>query len=170
MHLRMLVALAVTLYTSLVHSAQIERTVDVFAWPLSQAKSQALAQITYTSSNATVKSHKAPKIPTEDDVVRIGFYHKSGEWSGVATAASNFAPGKDKKVLLHLNTAGELYHVGFKASDVASSSRTGKGQDGLGVEVVKMQPGPMPHLNKPVVVNADGQEEGKVVEKTFLQK
>ena len=73
-------------------------------------------------------------------------------------------------MLLHLNTEGELYHVGFKASDQPSSSKTGKGKDGLGVEVVKTQPGPTPHLNKAVVLNAEGQLDDKEPEKTFLQK
>lgn len=170
MRVHVLVTLAVTLFTSLAISAQSERTVDIFAWPLSQTKSQTLAQISYTSSNATVKKYTAPKIPAGDDIVRVGFYHASGSWSGVATSASNFAPEKDKKVLLHLNTNGELYHVGFKASDQPSSSKTGKGKHGLSVEVVKMQQGPTPHLNKPVVLNAEGQVEDKEPEKTFLQK
>ena len=170
MRTNILVTLVVAFLSSLALSTKKERTVDIFAWPLSASKSQALAKISYTSSNATVKSYTAPKIPPGDDVVRIGFYHPSGSWSGVATAASNFAPDRDRKVQLHLNTEGELFHVGFKTSGLPSSSKSGKGKDGLGVEVVKMRKGPTPHLNKPVVLKEEGQVDGKEPEKTFLQK
>ena len=170
MRVDLLATLAVTLFTSLALSARPERTVDVFIWPLSQTKSQTLAQISYTSSNATVEKYTAPKISSEDELVRVGYYHASGSWSGVTSSSSNFAPGKDKKVLLHLNTNGELYHIGFRASDQPSSSKTGKARDGLGVEVVMIQPGPTPHLNKPVVLNEEGQLPEKEPEKTFLQK
>lgn len=170
MRVNTLVTILVTLFASLALSAELERTIDIFAWPLSQTKAQTLAQISYTASNATVKKHTAPKIPAEDDIVRVGYYHASGSWSGVTTSSSNFAPEKDKKVLLHLNTNGELYHIGFKASELPSSSKTGKGKDGLGVEVVKMKAGPTPHLNKPVVLNEQGQLPEKEPEKTFLQK
>ena len=167
-----LVALAVAFWASLSAALLQGSTVEIFIWPLSQPKSAQLTQILYNANNATVKRYTPPKIPAEDEIVRIGFYHngKSGEWSGVATAASNFAASKDKKVLLHVNDDGVLYHVGFKASDVPSSSKTGRGTDQLGVAVVKTEPGPMPHLNKPVVLNEQGQLPEGPPEKTFLQK
>lgn len=164
------VSLLLTLYTSLALAAHDERTVDIFAWPLSAPKSQTLARISYNSTIATVKSYTAPKISSSDDIVRVGFYHDSGSWSGIATAASNLAAEKDKKLQLLLNTNGDLYHVGFKASDLGSHSRSGKGTTELGVEVVKMQKGPTPHLNKPVVLNAEGKVDEKEPEKSFFQK
>lgn len=170
MRTNVVVLALIAFFTSLAISAHSERTIDIFAWPLSQSKSQTLAQISYTSSNATIKKYTAPKIPAEDDLVRVGFYHDSGSWSAIATSAANFAAEKDKKVVLHLNTNGELYHVGFKASNQPSSSKTGKGKDGLSVEVVKVLPGPAPLLNKPVVLNAEGQVPEAPPEKSFLQK
>ena len=179
MRTNLLITLLITFLASLALAAQSEQTVDIHAWPLSASKSQSLAKITYTSSNATVKSYKPPTIPSEDSIVRIGFTHPSaGKWSGVATAASNFKPGRDKKVQLHLNTAGELFHVGFVASDVPSSSMSGQGkqaragdaEDVLGVEVVKVKQGEAPHLNKPVVLDAEGNVPTKEVEKSFFQK
>lgn len=165
-----LLTLVVAFLSSLAFSAQQEREIVVFAWPLSASKAQTLAKISYTSTNATVQSFTAPKIPPGDDVIRIGFHHSSnsGKWSGVATAASNFAPGLGRKVLLHLNAEGVVYHVGFKATEQGSSAKGGK--DGLDVEVVRMRKGPTPHLNKPVVVSADGKVEDKEPEKSFLQK
>ena len=170
MRANIVVTVVVAFLTYLAAAAQQERTVDIFAWPLSASKSQTLAQLSYTSSNATVKSYTAPKAPNDEDIIRIGFYHPSGSWSGVATSASNLQPQKEKRLQLHLNTNGELYHVGFKVSDIPSSSESGKGTDGMSVEVVKMQQGPTPHLNKPVVLSADGSVPNKEPEKTFIQK
>ena len=174
----MLLSLLLTFLTSLALAAQSERSVTIEAWPLSASKSQSLAKISYTPTNATVKSYSAPTIPEHDDIVRIGFHHpSSGSWSGVATAASNFKPGKDKKVQLHVNAAGEVYHVGFVASEVPRSSKSGKakkgqddGEDVLGVEVVRVKQGEPPHLNKPVVLDAEGKLPQKEAEKSFLQK
>ncbi|KAK3705455.1 hypothetical protein LTR37_013272 [Vermiconidia calcicola] len=170
MRIHTVVAIFLAFFTSLAISAQTERTIDIFAWPLSDSKSQTLAKISYNSTHATVKNYTKPKLPPGDEIVRIGFHHLGGSWSGVSTAASNFAPSRDKKVQLHLNTQGQLYHVGFKASNIASSSKTGQGNDDLGVEVIQMQKGPTPHLNKPVVLSADGLVPEKEEQKTFLQK
>lgn len=172
MQLRMLVSLALTFFFSLAAAAAAnERSIDVFAWPISASKPQTLAKVSFTANNASVKSFTAPSIPGSDDIVRVGFYHASGKWSGIATSASNFAPEKSKKLQLHVRPDGELYHVGFKATDGGVSQGKGAStKDGLSVEVVKIQPGAVPHLNKPVVVSEDGTVEGKEPEKTFLQK
>ncbi|KAK1824658.1 hypothetical protein LTR12_000983 [Friedmanniomyces endolithicus] len=165
------ISILLTFLCSLSAALETEHTVDILAWPLSAPKGATLAKITYNSTAATVKSYTQPKIPSDDDIVRIGYYHPSGSWSGVATAASNFAPEKHKKLLLHLNSDGELYHVGFRASDYGSSSSAASNtKDGMSVELIKVRPGPTPHLNKPVVVNADGTVPLKEPEKSFLQK
>lgn len=170
----LLAALLLTFLTTLALAAQKEHTVEVFAWPLTASRATALASISYTPSNATLKSYTAPSIPADESVVRVGFYPPSGSpWSGVATAASNFADGVDKKILLHLNTAGELYHVGFRASELPSSG-TGKKstrkEEGVSVEVVSTKPGPVPQLAKPVVLNEQGEVSDKEPEKNFFQK
>lgn len=170
MRASLIVTLVVTFFTSLAISAETEQKVEVLAWPLSESKPQTYAKISYNSTHATVSSSKGIKVPPGDDIVRIGFHHDGGAWSGVATAASNVGPGKDKKILLHLNTNGELYHIGFKTSDYSSRIKAGSGKDRIEAEIVNMQRGPAPHLNKPVVLNAEGQVEGKEPEKTFLQK
>jgi hypothetical protein len=69
-----------------------------------------------------------------------------------------------------LNTEGQLYHIGFQSSDISSSSKIGTEKNGLGVEEMRMQRGPAPHLNKKVVLSADGKVEEKEPEKSFLQK
>ena len=63
-----------------------------------------------------------------------------------------------------------MYHVGFVASELRTSSLGGSKKDGLSVEVVPMKAGPMVHLNKPVVLDAEGKLDDKEPEKTFLQK
>lgn len=169
MRLHTAISLLLAFLTSLALAVEQQRSVDIFAWPLSAPKSQVLASVSYNSTYATVNTYHSNAFPN-DEIVRVGFYHPSGSWSGVATAASNFAEGKDKKLQLHVNTAGELYHVGFKASDYGTHSRTSNKQGDLSVEVIKVMPGPTPHLNKPVVVNADGSVPEKEPEKSFFQK
>ncbi|CAK4030484.1 hypothetical protein CBER1_05803 [Lecanosticta acicola] len=169
MHSRALISLALTFFFALAAAAN-ERSIDVFAWPLSASKPQTLAKVSFTANNASVKSFTTPSIPSADDIVRVGFYHPTGKWSGVATAASNLAPEKSKKLQLHVRPDGELYHVGFKAADGVSQGKGASTKDGLSVEVVKIRPGPVPHLNKPVVVSEDGSVEDKEPEKSFLQK
>lgn len=169
MRLQAVVSSLLIFVFSLAAAFQNERTVDIFAWPASAAKAELLAKIAFNSTTATVKSYTKPNIPSSDDLVRVGFYHPSGSWSGTATAASNFAK-EDKKLELHINSNGELYHVGFKAGDLGSSSKASDKKDGLAVEVLKVKPGPTPHLNRPVVMNPDGTAPEKEPEKTFLQK
>ncbi|KAK5128562.1 hypothetical protein LTR85_003233 [Meristemomyces frigidus] len=164
------IGLLLAFVTSLAYAVEPEHTVNIFAWPLSAPESQTLAKVTYNSTAATVKSYSEPSISSDDDIVRIGFYHPSGVWSGIATSASNFASEKDKKLQLHVNSNGELYHVGFTASSLGTSSKTSNKEGGLSVEVVKVKPGPTPQLNRPVVVNPDGTAPEKVEEKTFFQK
>ncbi|KAK6435086.1 hypothetical protein LTR95_008732 [Oleoguttula sp. CCFEE 5521] len=153
-------------------AAQPERTVDIFAWPLSAAKPQALTKIAYNSTTATVKTYKTPLISADEQIVRIGFFHpdSSTSWNGIATSASNLAPAKDKTLQILLNTDGVIYHVGFAAFESPVASRSGAKGDGLRVEVVPMRPGPVVHMNKPVVLDAEGKLADKEPEKTFLQK
>ena len=171
MHSSLTVTLALSFLSSLALALDQDRTVDVFTWPLTASSSTTLAKITYNSTFATINSYKAPSLPASDDIVRVGFYHSSGAWSGIATSASNFAAGKDKKLVLHVNNDGELYHVGFRASEgLGTSSATSNKVDGLSVEVVKIKPGPTPHLNKPMVLSPDGSAPDKEPEKSFFQK
>lgn len=166
----LLLSLVVVLFGSLAAAASQERSVDIFAWPLSDAKPQSLAKVTYTATNASIASLSKPTLARSDDIVRVGFYHPSGSWSGVATAASNFSPDTPQRLQLHVRPDGELYHIGFKRAEPVSQGRGKSTQDGLSVEVVPIRPGPVPVLNKPVVVSEDGTVEQKEPEKTFLQK
>jgi hypothetical protein len=152
-------------------AAQIDKQIDIFAWPLSASKSQTLAKLSYNSETATVLSYKVPALPAGEEIVRIGFHHPTtGSWSGIATAASNFADGKDKKLQLLLNEQGDVYHIGFKSLDLPSSSKGGSKKDDMSVEVVPMKAGSTVHLNKPILLNAEGKLDGQPEEKTFLQK
>jgi hypothetical protein len=167
-----LLRLAVTFLFTLAAavSSTESRNIDIFAWPVAEnSKPHTLAQISFTSTNASVQSYNAPTFSSDHDVVRIGFYHASGSWSGIATSASNFAAGIPKTLQLHVRPDGELYHVGFKTQPGVSQEKGAVSSD-LTVEVVPIKKGPVPALNKPVVVSADGTEEGKEPEKTFLQK
>ncbi|KAK4620005.1 hypothetical protein CLAFUW4_11095 [Fulvia fulva] len=171
MKLQLFLSLVLTFLTSLATAAEQQRNIDIFAWPLSASKPQTLAKVSFNSTDASIQSYNAPTVPQDDDIVRVGFYHPSGRWSGIATSASNLAPEKSQKLQLHVRPNGELYHVGFKASSAGGVAKAASKKDGaLSVEVVKIRPGPTPQLNKPIVVSEDGTVEGKEPEQTFLQK
>ncbi|KAM0720568.1 hypothetical protein Q7P37_004704 [Cladosporium fusiforme] len=171
MRLTSAISILLTLLFSLAAATQQDKQIDIFAWPLSAPKSQTLAKLSYNPEQATVLSYKAPALPSGEEIVRIGFNHPAtGRWSAIATAASNFADGKDKKLQLLLNEQGEVYHIGFSTSEWPSSSKGGSKKDDMSVEVVPMQTGSTIHLNKPIVLNAEGKLDNKEEEKTFLQK
>lgn len=167
----MALSILLAFFLSLAAAAEAQKSIDIFAWPLSASKSQTFASVSYNSTTATLRSHTRPSISESDEIVRVGFHHPStGKWSGIATSASNFAQSKDQKLQLLLNDEGEVYHIGFKAGDASSGSGKESTKDGLSVEVVPMRAGPQVFLNKPVVVNPDGKVGGEEEQKTFLQK
>lgn len=165
-----LLSLLLTFFVALAAAVDAQRQVSILAWPLSAPKAQPFASISHTSTNASVTSYTPPTILASAEIVRLGFYHKSGLWSGIATSASNFASSRSKRLQLHVRPNGEVYHLAFKVTDLAPQVREQGVGEGLDVEVVQDKPGPAPALNKPVVVREDGQVEGKEPEKTFLQK
>lgn len=163
-------SLALTFLSSLALAVSPEqRQIDIFVWPLSAPKASTLAQISFSPTNASIASYTAPKFPQKEEIVRVGFYQPSGQWSGIATVASNLQADKSKVLQLHVRPDGELYHVGLKLSEPVSQEKGRSQKDGLSVEVMQIKKGPVPALNKPVVVSADG-EEAKEPEKSFLQK
>ncbi|KAI6841265.1 hypothetical protein KC342_g2405 [Hortaea werneckii] len=133
--------LLLAFFASLAFAVEQQRTVDIFAWPLSAPQSTTLAKVSYNSTVATVDSYQPFTSPTDDNV-------------------------------LHVNANGDLYHVGFKASDVGGShGKTKESKQGdLSVEIVPVNKGTGPALNKPIVVNQDGSMPDKVEEKSFFQK
>ena len=172
MRTKLIVSALLAFVLSLASAVEQQRDLDVFAWPLSASRHQSLAKVSYNSTHATLQSFTPPKIPAEDDLVRVGFFHATGSWVGISTAASNFDPELYKTLILHVNTEGTAYHVGFKATDVGGSHGAGKAssKDGLTVVVKKIQEGSKVHLNKPVVLSPDGKLEEKEPEKNFFQK
>lgn len=175
----LILSLALTFLTSLSHaistpSSTSRREVSILAWPLLTTTPQPLAHISYTPTNASIESYTAISIPSNAEIVRIGFHHPSGAWSGIATSATNLAKDVSKTLTLHVRPDGEIYHVGWKVDGAEPVGGKWKGGSiaeawKLNVEVEMIKEGPTPALNKPVVISADG-EEAKEPEKSFLQK
>ncbi|EEH19654.1 hypothetical protein PABG_01913 [Paracoccidioides brasiliensis Pb03] len=130
------------------------------------------------------------------DLLRIGLYitsindnsptKKDKQWVGTLCSPSIFA-NTQQTLTLHLDHNNHVYHASISSSatpPVAHASSTGaekskekttskaKEADSelLKVEFVRLTPSPKPHLNRPVVLNADGHTPEEVVEKTFLQR
>ena len=142
------------------------REVTVYAWPTSAKSPSPLAKISY-SGPARVESYTPPKVAS-DEVVRVGLYDPSTKhWSGIATSAASFSPSRTPKIILHIDAKKDVYHVGFSATATSSGAKEGESAT---VEVVEQHNGPLPVLNKPVVLSPDGRAEAKELEKSFLQK
>jgi hypothetical protein len=149
--------------------------VTVYAWPLSAPSPTSFATIVLEASQtppiAEVKSVKLPSISSsKDDIVRVGLYDSATkQWTGTATAASSFAQGLGRKLTLHVDDNGEVYHAALSAYTLPGKS---KKKDVLDVEVVRKTPGAEPILNRPVVLNADGKvpQPEQTDERSFLQK
>lgn len=127
-----------------------------------------LAQIEYDADQSvgTIASYTPPTGSyASDHLLRVGLSDpKSGSWRGIVTSAASFADQYHKKFVVHVDDAGEPYHVGF------TTSAKGSGSDEVEVEILKRNPGPKPVLNKPIVLNAEGKIDSKEPEKSFLQK
>jgi hypothetical protein len=165
--------LSLLLFLVVAVSAASPSTVTVYAWPLSASSPKRYAEIVLPSSaggTAEVRSKTIPKI-TDGELVRIGLLDGSKAWSGVATSADSFKPGITQKISLHTDSDGQVTHIGFSSFKAAPAKEGAKSGD-IVVEVVPIETGPQPVLNKPVVLNAEGKVDkpGQEDNRTFLQK
>ena len=154
------VASSVTIYMSSVPNTSSPSTA-VIPSPIP------LVQISYDAdqTSGTITSYTPPQgSHAPDHLLRIGLLDTAtNKWKGVLASAASFGEEYKKKFVVHIDERGEVYHVGFGASE------KDKGEE-LEVEVVKREAGPRPVLNKPIVLNAEGKIDSKEPEKSFIQK
>jgi len=159
------------------------RSVIVQSWPLSATQPQPLASVSYDSitKSSSISSYTPPEVAyTVDDLVRVGLYDDSdSKWRGVVTSALTFDPKYQQKLLLHLDEAGNVWHVSISAIPMPKPAKgkivNGKRQPPapvpqIIVDVLLPIPAPQPILNKPIVLSPEGTVEAEKVEKTMLQK
>ena len=159
------------------------RSVTVQSWPLSAAQPQPLAQVSYdpATKSSSISSYTPPEVAySVDDLVRVGVYDDSdSKWRGVVTSAATFDPKYQQKLLLHLDEAGNVWHVAISTipmpKPVKGKIVNGKRQPPapvpqIIVDVLLPTPAPQPILNKPIVLSPEGTVEAEKVEKTMLQK
>lgn len=165
--------MALLAFLSAFATAVVPSTITVYAWPFSSSSPKPFAEIILPSTSGGVPDVRSKTIPSAKagELVRIGLLDSSKSWSGVATTADSFLPGIAHKISLHTDSDGEITHLSF-SSFKAESPQKGKKIEDMIVEVVPIQPGPQPVLNKPVVLNAEGKVDtpGQGDNKTFLQK
>ncbi|KAA8912453.1 hypothetical protein FN846DRAFT_887216 [Sphaerosporella brunnea] len=137
------------------------RIATVSAWPLSAATPTPLAEVSYNPRSSAGGSY-AP-IATGDgkveELVRVGVSEDKG-WSIVAPELVGRKDGV--KVTLRVDRAGDVWGVEITEDKDAVGAPK--------VEVFRSEPGAVPALNKPIVLNPDGKVPVPEVEKTFLQK
>jgi hypothetical protein len=163
----------------LCQSASLSSSADILFWPVtssSSSKPSLLAKIEYDSEtlDTNVLSYTPPAADSsndnkngQEDLIRVGFFVDTPaspkQWVGSLISQSALATQRQK---LHLYLGGateQPYHVSLSPHFNQSST------DALDVELVFSKPGPLPELNKPVVISPDGTNT-EVVEKTLFQK
>ncbi|KAF2860272.1 hypothetical protein K470DRAFT_217410 [Piedraia hortae CBS 480.64] len=166
----MLIHLLLSLFlTTLVTASQ---ELNIYSWPLSESSPTLFASLQYNTTSATVIKHSISTTSTPpDEKVRIGFYTSPAKtpssWRGIVIASHSLTNPEPKKLLLHLNSKGEAYHIGLQPNYKPQQNGD------LEIEVIPLKPGPQPVLNTPVAVKGDGSPvdgDGKDEQKTFLQK
>ncbi|KAJ6104213.1 hypothetical protein N7523_010533 [Penicillium sp. IBT 18751x] len=155
-------------FALLIISVIADISTDIYYWPVGAAKPSVLARVAYDP--ALLKSELVsyhPPTDTRDGLVRVGLYTSTPtnpkQWIGSLVSIASLI-GEDRPTLrLHLGPANDVYHVSV-ASGTGTKATTPQ------VELVSSQAGAQPYLNRPVVVNPDGEKTEEVVEKSFLQK
>ncbi|KAI9843500.1 MAG: hypothetical protein M1838_002601 [Thelocarpon superellum] len=177
----------------------LPHTATLYAWPLSAATPSPFLTVRYDprTHESALSNYSPPPLPLPplpaaepnepthdsaqvslDDIAtpqltRVGLYSPATKkWSGVATDATAFAPGELRTVTLHLDEAGEAWRVGFEASLSTEPAAQGK-KDERAPVVVRLAtptPGPTPHVNKPVLVDAEGRQPFVEPERSLFQK
>ncbi|KAI5819084.1 hypothetical protein BZA77DRAFT_305658 [Pyronema omphalodes] len=149
---------------SLVSASDLTATLS--AWPLSAANPTVLGSITYNPITLTpLVTTLKPLGLGSDELIRIGSNNGNGNGNEGSWTVTTPATLSNGKLVLHLDSEGRIYHV-----EVQQGKQAPEGVVGIQVELVKLGKGPLPVLNKPVVLNAQGRVPETEKEKTFLQK
>ncbi|KAI9793144.1 MAG: hypothetical protein M1833_000829 [Piccolia ochrophora] len=156
------------------------RTLSVHQWPLGAPSPTPLLNVVYspTTLNATVESYRPPRLSKNHQLVRVGHLSEPRNfesWTGVLTKAEAFEEGYTQQVELLLGEHGDdVIHVGFRAGRIPSElwkrKTNGKGAQSIEVKVTRPKKGPVPELDRPIVVNAEGKVPETEPEKTMLQR
>lgn len=166
-------------------SSSEQAAADILYWPVASHQPSTFACVSYdpTSLESNVLSYSLPAASRKttdaedhtDKLVRVGLYTSTPatpkQWVGTLTSLSSLTGVGDSKpmIQLHLGPSNDVYHVSLRLSSSSSSSNATEGIK-PGVELVRIESGPRPHLNRPIVISPDGQGPQEVVEKTFFQK
>lgn len=138
---------------------------DILYWPVGWSQPSLLARVSYdpTSLKSDVSYHTPRGL--NGDLVRVGLYTSTPtnkkQWVGSLVSASSLIGNPTFR--LHLDAAHEVYHVSL------STPSTSESTSGPQLDIVSYEPGPQPHLNRPIVLGPEG-EEPQVEEKSLFQR
>ena len=160
------------------------RSVTVHIWPLDAASPVPYLDVRYdaTSLEAAVskvypvRSSSKKKEAVDDgdgSLVRIGLWDAATKsWRGVLTGASALNEPHSRKISLHVDGQGSVWHVdigGPGAIRVQGKDDDTSNSD-IQVELARPRPAPAPVLNEPLVLDDRGKMPEKETEKSFLQR
>ncbi|RHZ52728.1 uncharacterized protein CDV56_104916 [Aspergillus thermomutatus] len=189
MHFSQVILPFLSLFSSQAFAASPSSTqagsADILYWPVASSQPSVLARISYDPASLTsdVVAYSPPSIAdleghrdseaVPQDLVRVGLFTSTPtnpkQWVGSLTSLSSLAESEDQKptLRLHLGPSNEIYHVSLVTSSPSAATSSSAG---LNIELLSSEAGPLPHLNRPVVVGPDGTNPEEIAEKTFFQK
>ncbi|KAI9672037.1 MAG: hypothetical protein M1829_004581 [Trizodia sp. TS-e1964] len=144
-------------------------SITIYQWPLSEASiaPTSLAEIQYNPRTLEAQVVKySPSTKESADLVRIGLYDKTTKsWTGILTSAESLEPNYIPSIILYLDDSDRVWAIDFRSSPGGKTDPLD-----FSVTLATANPGPKPHLNRPVVLTAEGKLPEVVPEKTLFQK
>ncbi|KAL3469113.1 hypothetical protein BJX99DRAFT_242032 [Aspergillus californicus] len=159
---------------ALSYSPQLE----ILYWPVANTEPSVLAHVSYnpTSLESDLIDYSLPK-DLSTGLARVGFYIATPtnpkQWVGSLTSLSALRGDDSQKPILrlHMNPSSEVYYVSIGSDSLITPTASASSPlDNLHLELLTDEPGPSPHLNRPVVLRQDGKPSEAEPEKTLFQK
>lgn len=152
---------------------------DILYWPVSSPQPSVLSSVSYNPSTLESKilSYTPPDTksvnPGDDDksdLVRIGLFTSTPsnpkQWVGSLTSLSYLT--RKPTIRLYLGPSNEAYYASLSLSFPSTDTSTPTSHANL--EIIPLGAGPLPFLNRPIVVSPDGTNPEEIPEKTLFQK
>ena len=181
--LAFLVWLICAIPSTLAADSSGSRSVTVHIWPLDAPSPTPYLDVRYdaTSMEAAVSkvypvrspSKKKGAVDDGDSLVRIGLWDvATRSWRGILTGASALTEPRSRKISLHVDGQGSVWHVDMSGPGAARTQGNvdDTSNSEIQVELARPRPAPAPVLNEPLVLDDRGKMPEKELEKSFLQR
>ncbi|KAI9673377.1 MAG: hypothetical protein M1817_002839 [Caeruleum heppii] len=154
----------------------------LYHWPLTSPFPTPLLTLSYDPSSLLVSLDTFTPPPSsvgDHQLTRIGTYDPKttkskaidSDWRGVLTNATGLQASCVKDLVFHLDPrTGRVGYVGFHAWMKGQGKTLQEAEHEIHVRVITPETGKRPHLDRPVLVDAEGREPEPEIEKSMFQK